>query len=215
MVKKCFTCAYLNPDNANYCEYCGAKLPVKEPQRISAQPKDMGKEEAKRDKIIYISLGIIIIIVFIPIIPITYQERKTQTLLEQTTTTIRGGYYQYWYFYIDISNKANNVISGRVIETTGSYIIFDILDSANFQLFKQGSIYSGNLFNTILTNDYSVDLYRSDTYYIVLNNGAPMFTTPHSKTVQITATWQYTEQVSGYGSLFQILTGFNPFQVKL
>lgn len=215
MAKKCFTCAHLNPDWANFCENCGAKLPVKEPQRISAPPKDLGKEEAKRDKIIYIFLGIIIIMVFVPLIPITYQEKKTKTLLDPTTTTIQGGYYTYWYFYIDISNKANNVISGRVIETTGSYIDFYILDSANFQWFKQGSFYSGGSYNTMLTNDFIVDLYRSDTYYIVLNNGSPMFATPHSKTVQITATWQYTEQVSGYGSLFQILTGINPFQVKL
>lgn len=206
----------------------------------------MSDQKNSDKKIIIIGslIVIVLVILFAPIIPYThtvqvpYQktetytdyetqqvtQHKTETLINDKPT-VPAGKYVYYRIHIDISDKQNNVIQGRVVETAGYDINFYVFDQENYNLWKDGKTAAAYVSaKRIESYDFSFVPGHSDYYYFVLDNTYSWFT---NKVPEITATWNYvittTQSVpvqktrtvteyktvteTKYVSLFQILTG--------
>jgi len=100
--------------------------------------------------LVFIIVGIVILMA-IPIIPVTYEtlepRQRTETYWEkepyQVTreqsvvlvnekVTVPARDLKYFYVYIDVSNKQENVVYGSVIETAGYDINFYVFDQKKF-----------------------------------------------------------------------------------
>lgn len=193
---------------------------------------------------ILVGVVVILVILFMPVIPYTYTvkvpyqktetytEYETQTVTQRKTSdllndkpTVPALHYIYYKIHIDVSDKMNNVIYGKVLETSGYDINFYVFDQKNFNLWVGGESAEPYIVaKRVSSYSFSFVPDHSDYYYFVLDNTYSLFT---NKVPQITATWSYTitttqtvpvqktrtvteyrtETRTEYVSLFQLLTG--------
>jgi len=172
-----------------------------------------------RKKLTGVAIAIIVIaivvVLFLPIIPITYEatepQQRTETYTEKepyqvTKTdskvlidekpTVSAGKAIYYDVHIDVSGKERNIVSGEVVETAGYDINFYVLDQKGFNAWKEGRSAPAYVSaNRIKSYSYSFVPDHSDYYFFVLDNTYSWFT---NKVPQITASWSYQITTTEY-----------------
>lgn len=153
---------------------------------------------------VVIGFGILLLLI-VPFIPVTttYNSSnlqpiiKTKTILKNVSKilindkpTVDAGKVIYYRVYIDINGKSNNIISGKVIETSGHDINFYVFDQKGFNTYNEGGeapayVYAKRV--SVYTFSFVPD--HSGYYYFVLDNGYSIFT---NKVPYIIVYWNYS-----------------------
>lgn len=127
--------------------------------------------------------------------PYEATQQGSQPLIDDKPTVSAGQYL--WYTrYIDVSDKQQNTVSGKVTETAGYDINFFVFDQKGFNTWKEGGSSVACVdARRIASQDYRFVPDHTDYYCFVLDNGFSKYT---NKVPSITATWSYTETVTKY-----------------
>jgi len=128
--------------------------------------------------------------------PYTYTTAESLTLFSGETYAVSPGYYQPIAKHIDVVDKSQNIISGRVTARAGGEFLFYVFDQKNYNAYKAGGSWQAYVDPGRVT-DYSFSFIpdHSDYYYFIISNTFSFFT---NKLVEISATWNWQETKQGY-----------------
>jgi hypothetical protein len=181
---------------------------------VSAQPK--AHKRLARNIGLGIGLAIILLIIlFSPMIPVTYEEieprQRTETYWEKEPYqvkrtesktlidykfTVPARDFVYYSVYIDVTGKENNLVTGTVIETAGYDINFYVFDQKGFNAWSHGGSAQAYVdARRVGSYTFSFVPDHSDYYYFVLDNKYSLFT---NKVPYVRAEWSYQITVTEY-----------------
>ncbi len=135
----------------------------------------------------------------------TYYETEPYTVMEEYSTTqyrnlvlwdnesfgVSAGYYQPYYYYIDIAGKTGNFVTGNVQSLAGGEFLFYVFDQKNYNAWRNNQSYQPNIAPGRVTNyNFSFVPDHTDYYYFVFSNTFSFFT---NKLIQFSADWDWQE----------------------
>jgi hypothetical protein len=120
------------------------------------------------------------------------QPKESDVSLFNENFAVDAGHYKIYYVRIEISDKQYNRIEGNSNEKSGHGINFLILDTKNYNAWKEDN---GNAMayvkeKNVVNYDFSFVPDHSDDYYFVFDNTNSILT---NKLVDFHASWKYRQ----------------------